>query len=77
MNEIQVSNFERLVLGCMNSYDSNQILILQRFSEIYMIFILLHRSDLKNSAKNRPIFCWKIFVFFAFFDEFCDFSAKF
>ena len=26
------SNFESLVLGCMDSYDSNQILILQRFS---------------------------------------------
>ena len=26
------SNFERLVLGCMDSYDSDQILILQHFS---------------------------------------------
>ena len=31
MNEI-TSNFERLVLGCMDSYGSNQILILQHFS---------------------------------------------
>ena len=28
-----------------------------RFFEIYKILILLHRSDLKISAKNRPIFC--------------------
>ena len=39
------SNFERLVLGCTDSYDSNHILMLQHFSrsnEIYKIFILLH-----------------------------------
>ena len=32
------SNFGGLVLGCMDSYDSNQIVILQGFSKIYKIF---------------------------------------
>ena len=51
------STFERLVLGCMDSYDSNQIVIFSAFFEIYKILILLHRSDLKISAKTRPNFC--------------------
>jgi len=41
--------------------------------------MLLHPSDLKISAKNRQFFggMKKIhFISFAFFDEFCDFSAK-
>ena len=41
------SNFERLVLGCMDSYDSNQILILQHF----MIFRDL--QDLQSFAPLR------------------------
>jgi hypothetical protein len=52
------SNIERLVLGCMDGYDSNQIVIFAAFFEIYKIFVFLHRSDLKISAKNRPIF-WR------------------
>ena len=55
MNELP-SNFERLVLGCIDSYDSDQRLILLDF-EIYKICISLHRSDLKISAKNRQTFC--------------------
>jgi len=55
------SNFERLVLGCIDSYDSDQIVILQHFYdffEIYKICILLHRSVLKISAKKiHPNFC--------------------
>ena len=56
------SNFERLVLGCIDSYDSDQRLILLDFLSFfeildYKICIPLHRSDLKISAKNRPNFC--------------------
>ena len=46
------SNFGRLVRGCMDSYDSNQIVIFAGFFEIYKIFILLQRSDLNNSVKK-------------------------
>ena len=46
------SNFGRLVRGCMDSYDSNQIVIFAGFFEIYKIFILLHRSDLNISVKK-------------------------
>ena len=48
----KLSNFRRLVLGCMDSYDSNHIVNFAAFFEIYKIYILLHRSDLKISAKN-------------------------
>ena len=34
------SNFERLVLGCMDSYDSNQVVILQHFSRSTRFAIL-------------------------------------
>jgi len=55
------SIFERLVLGGIDSYDSNQILILQHFwwfFEICKIFILLHRSDLKSLTKYRLFYFW-------------------
>ena len=73
------SNFERLVLGCIDSYDSNQIVIFAAFFEIYKILIFLHSSNLKISTKNRPTFDgmkMKFHFSLAFFDEFCDFSAK-
>ena len=45
MNEI-TSNFERLVLGCMDSYDSNQILILKNFDKKESPQkIVLHKSS--------------------------------
>jgi hypothetical protein len=56
------SNFKRLVLGCMDSSDSDQIVILLDFSRfyktIYKIYIPLHRSDFKISGKNCPDF-WR------------------
>ena len=58
-NESQIEsppNFERLVLGCMDSYDSNQIVIFAAFFEIYKILVFFHSSILKISAKNLPNF---------------------
>ena len=43
--------------------------VFEPFFEIYKIFILLHRSDLKISAKNRPNFCQNL-LFFEFFSRF-------
>jgi len=45
--------------------------------EIYKMYILLHRSDLKISGKNRPTFLrkWKWISFYSF--RFCDFSSEF
>ena len=76
------SNFERLLLGCMDSYDSNQIVILQHFSRSTrdLLIYFLQCSNLKISAKNRPNFKrmkMKFHFSFVFFDEFCDFLAKF
>ena len=43
------SNFESLTLGCIDASDSDNRRI---FFEIYKIYRLLHRSDLKVSAKK-------------------------
>ena len=48
MSEI-TSNFERLVLGCMDSYDSNQILILHFF----LNRVLRDLQDLQSFAPLR------------------------
>ena len=53
-------NFERLVLGCMDSYDSESRRIFFRLFEIYKIYVLLHRSDSKIS-------------FFFNVQQFCEF----
>ena len=46
-----VTNFRRLVLGCMDSYDSEQRRInFSSIFKIYAIFILLHRCNLKIST---------------------------
>ena len=73
------SNFERLVLGCIDSYDSDQRLILQYFSRSTRFAFLCTAEISKFQFKN----CQKIdgmkkkkFHSFAFFDEFCDFSAQ-
>ena len=57
-NEMKLpSNFERLVLGCIDSYDSDQRLKdFAAFFEIFKICIPLHRTDLKISARNRQNF---------------------
>ena len=48
-----------------------------RFFEIYNIFILLHRSDLKISAENRPNFCWNFFISSRFSANFAIFLRIF
>ena len=73
------SNFEGLVLGCMDSYDSNQILILQHFSRSTRFSYFCTAQISKFQQKIVKIFggMKKIhFISFAFFDGFCDFSAK-
>ena len=52
------SNFERLVLGCIDSYDSDQRLILQHFSRStrFSYFCTAQISKL-TSRKNSPNFC--------------------
>ena len=73
-------NFEGLVLGCMDSYDSEQSHILQHFSSSTRLadFCTVYIS--KFQRKNVQIFAgmkMKFHFSSAFFDEFCDFSAKF
>ena len=73
------SNFERLVLGCIDSYDSNHTPILQHFFEIYKIVILLQRSDTKFQQDIVDFLggMKRIhFIEFAFFDGFYIFSPK-
>ena len=53
-------NFERLVLVCIDSYDSEKRRILQHFSRSTRFAFPLHRSDLKFSVKTY----WKILAFF-------------
>ena len=74
------SNFEGLVLGCMDSYDSNQILILQHFSRSTRFSYFCTAQISKFQQKIVKIFGGMKkfhFISFAFFDGFCDFSAKF
>ena len=58
-NELNFSpNFEGLVLGCIDA-DFKILQVNTRWEaldEIYKIYMLLHRSDLKISAKNRQHF---------------------
>ncbi len=77
------SNFERLVLGCMDSYDSNQnyqIVILQHFSRSTRFSYFCTAQISKFLRKTVQIFAgmkMKFHLSSAFFDEFWDFSAKF
>ena len=50
------SNFERLVLGCMDSYDSDQRLILQGFSRSTRLAFLCTAQTSKISAKSVKLF---------------------
>ena len=74
-----LTNFRRLVCGCMDSYDSEPSHILQHFSRSTRKtdFCTVYIS--KFQRKNVQIFAgmkMKFHFSFAFFDEFCDFSAK-
>ncbi len=53
MNEILPSSFESLVLGCTDSYDSDQRLMLQHFSRSIEIYQDL--QDLHSFAPLRPL----------------------
>ena len=74
-------HFERLVLGCIEAdFCNNKKTRWKALDEIYKIYILLHRSDLKISAKNRQhFFAIELmnFRFLKFVVEFCIFSANF
>ena len=56
MNENQVSNFERLVLGCIDSYDSDQRLILQHFSRSTR-FAFLCTAQISKVQQKIVKFC--------------------
>ena len=76
-----LSNIERLVLGCMDSYDSDQRLILQHFprSKRFAFLCTAQISKFQQKpSKNRPNGMKMKFHFsFSFFDEIIyDFSAK-
>ena len=71
-------NFERLVLICMDSYDSESRRILQHFSRSTR-FAFLCTAQISNFQQKNFVF-----FFFAFFrkisrkfSKFCHFSAKF
>ena len=60
MNKIEKSgpNFERLVLGCIDAKFCKRIFvgkIWKALDDICKIYILLHRSDPKISAKTSPL----------------------
>ena len=76
------SNFRGLVLGCIDSYDSNQIVILQGFSRSTRFAILctaqiskFEQKFIKLFSKFRLNFC-KIASFQHFFIEFCTDSDE-
>ena len=73
------SNFERLVLGCIDSSDSDQMLILLHFSRSTRLAFLCTAQFSKFQQKNVHIFAgmkMKFHFSFSFLDEICDFSAK-
>ena len=52
----QSSNFRRLVLGCIDSYDSEQRRILQHFSKStrFAFFCTFGIPSVKTTMKNHP-----------------------
>ena len=71
-------NFERLVLICMDSYDSEKGRILQHFSRSTR-FAFLCTAQISNFQQKKT--SWYFFAFFRKisqkFSKFCHFSAKF
>ena len=73
-------NFEGFVLGCIDSYDSNQILIFSGFSRSTRFAFFCTAQISKFQQKTVQIFAGMKMKFqfsFAFFDEICDFLRKF
>merc|ERR1711907_371558 len=77
-NEI-TPNFEGLVLGCIDSYDSNQILIFSGFSRSTRFSHFCTAQISKFQRKTVQFFAgmkMKFHFSFWFFDEFRDFSWR-
>ena len=75
---LKLNKIKWLVLGCMDSYDSNQILILQHFSRSTRFSYFCTAQISKFQRKPVQIVAgMKIFIFFTCLDKICDFSAKF
>ena len=53
---LKLMKMKWLVLGCMDSYDSNQIVIFAAFFEIYNIFILFALLRSRNFSKKPSKF---------------------
>ena len=70
-------NFERLVLGCMDSYDSDQRLILQGFSRSTRLAFLCTAQTSKFQEKTRPKFCRNETFSFSFSFSFQQKSMNF
>ena len=71
------SNFEGLVLGCIDSYDSNQILIFSGFSRSTRFAFFCTAQISKFQRKTVQNFAGKFAFFSRFSMKICDFSAKF
>ena len=72
-----IPNFERLVLGCIDSYDSNQILIFSGFSRSTRFSYFCTAQISKIQRKTVQIFAGKFAFFSRYSMKICDFSAKF
>ena len=60
------SNFERLVLGCIDSYDSESRRIFQDFSRSTRYTFLCTAQTSKFQEKTRPKFCRNETISFSF-----------
>ena len=70
-------NFERLVLGCMDSYDSDQRLILQGFSRSTRFTFLCSAQTSKFQQKSVKLFASMKNEISFFFDFFAFFPVSF
>ena len=78
------SNFKGLVLRCMDSYDSDQIVILQHFSRStrfsYFCTAQISKFQQKKTSKFLPEWKWNFFFLRVFrwnLRFFCDMLVKF
>ena len=69
-------NFERLVLGCMDSYDSNQRGIFQGFSSSTRFTFLCTAQISKFQQNSYYIFLPFFLILGSKFPEICHFSAR-
>ena len=71
------SNFERLVLGCIDSYDSESRRIFQDFSRSTRFTFLCTAQTSKFQEKTRPKFCRNETISFSFSFSFQQKSMNF